>query len=283
MRRYGTLSEVAHAWAHQLSEGPFSTSNGSFYWRGDTIYSYGFHFPIATFRTDLNGYDIVMNGRYYSATTSKHVSVVRSAISHLRVFHLDKSMDSYPNDTLETLARKAYSVYEEIYSELPSKRVGAGPYIDLLERWTKLRIINKKIPEIPSDLEEKLTEARRKHAENEKARRAARREQEIEDIAKWRAGEIRNLNRAKFQYLKRVDDEVHTSIGVRFPVDHAIVAWKRLKQYYESGRELPTIRFGYFKLDRIKPNGDLVAGCHTIPKTEVFRFAEELGLEPVQC
>jgi hypothetical protein len=45
MTRY-VREDVAHVWAHQL-QSHARNKRGNFYFQGDTIYSYGSHFPIA--------------------------------------------------------------------------------------------------------------------------------------------------------------------------------------------------------------------------------------------
>ncbi len=51
-------------------------SNGSLFIEGDTLYSYGYHYPLA--RRE-NG-KFWVNGERYSVTTSKQASMVRRAI-----------------------------------------------------------------------------------------------------------------------------------------------------------------------------------------------------------
>lgn len=65
----------------------------------DTIYSYGYHFPIARhtgiyFRdhihTDMNDLEIVLfNSRRYSNSTSKHQAKVRSALSDCHILEVN--------------------------------------------------------------------------------------------------------------------------------------------------------------------------------------------------
>ena len=66
-----TNQEVADAWAM----GCRAESNHMFT-DGETIYSYGYHFPIAK---KVNGY-VLFNHTHYSATTSKHQCHVRRAM-----------------------------------------------------------------------------------------------------------------------------------------------------------------------------------------------------------
>lgn len=66
-----TNQEVADAWAMG-----YRAEGNNMFTDGVTIYSYGYHFPIAT---RVNGC-ILYNRTYYSSTTSKHQSLVRRAM-----------------------------------------------------------------------------------------------------------------------------------------------------------------------------------------------------------
>lgn len=66
-----TNQEVADAWAMG-----YSAKGNNMFTDGVTIYSYGYHFPIAT---RVNGH-VLFNMTYYSATTCKHQSHVRRAM-----------------------------------------------------------------------------------------------------------------------------------------------------------------------------------------------------------
>jgi hypothetical protein len=76
---------VAHLWAHQ-TQGSARNPHGNFYFEGNTIYSYGSHFPIAR-HVDKN--TILFTTCGYSPTTSGHISCVRSALPEGKtVFHV---------------------------------------------------------------------------------------------------------------------------------------------------------------------------------------------------
>lgn len=75
-KQYSTQQECAHAWAHGLSKNGRSSN---LYFEGPVIYSYGEHFPIARIH---NG-TVYVTDRKYSQTTSCHVSISISAVSHL--------------------------------------------------------------------------------------------------------------------------------------------------------------------------------------------------------
>lgn len=71
--------EVAHIWAN----GQKASGKGSnLFFEGDTIYSYGRHFPIAR-RVVMGNGDVhyIVNPARYSVSTSKHQTYVRGAIA----------------------------------------------------------------------------------------------------------------------------------------------------------------------------------------------------------
>jgi hypothetical protein len=79
---FSDQSQVAHLWANRIQDEATNTGR-SFYFRNDTIFSYGSHFPIAKHIQGANGNDFVLfTERGYSNTTSKHIAITRSACSH---------------------------------------------------------------------------------------------------------------------------------------------------------------------------------------------------------
>lgn len=88
MKTVFSNSELPHVWAHQKqSEG--RNPNRTFYFYGDTIYSYGSHFAIATHFDGM----VLFTTRTYSNTTAKQVGEVRRACSHMRKIYC-----AYPRD-----------------------------------------------------------------------------------------------------------------------------------------------------------------------------------------
>jgi hypothetical protein len=81
--------EIPHLWAHRTQE-EARNRQGNLYFNGDTIYSYGSHFPIARHAANEAGErSVLLTTATYSVTTSNHCSAVRSAIpSSLRVFRV---------------------------------------------------------------------------------------------------------------------------------------------------------------------------------------------------
>ena len=102
---------VAHLWAHKAQDS--ARNGGNFYFDGDTIYSYGSHFPIARHVETRRGRAVLFTTRDYSVTTSGHKWTVLGACKHLTVFHVQ-----HPTDT----DRKAqFAEYRERYLALARK------------------------------------------------------------------------------------------------------------------------------------------------------------------
>ncbi len=89
MKYIHTKEMVAHLWAHQ-SQDNARTPNGALYFNGDTIFSYGSHFPIAKWITNFQGERIVLvNSDSYSSTTSGHqYTVAHSIPSYVKKVYL---------------------------------------------------------------------------------------------------------------------------------------------------------------------------------------------------
>ena len=80
MKYVHTKEMVAHLWAHQ-SQDSAKTANRAMYFNGDTIYSYGSHFPMAKWITNFQGERIALvNSDSYSSSTSTHQWAVAASI-----------------------------------------------------------------------------------------------------------------------------------------------------------------------------------------------------------
>lgn len=96
MKRVHDIDMVAHLWANK-SQPEARNAGGNFYFDGNTVYSYGSHFPIAKHVTDKKGRPAVLfTTRTYSVTTSKHLWTVRHATRHLNVVKVHN-----PHNSLE--------------------------------------------------------------------------------------------------------------------------------------------------------------------------------------
>lgn len=299
--------QLAHVWA-QRNQDQGRNGSDSFYFYGDTIYSYGSHFPIAKFITD----DIVLfNSATYSSTTGRHQSYVRQAIPsgyqifsvpniELRIFkrseasHVGKAYMNMHNLNLayfkeeakESLvaaerARKADNINWHMRAAIHLK--------DQHNAYLRAFKIRRKDWELPN-ADELVAKAK---ASEDKARKARAkklakiRKDYAQDAVDWRAGEVRQMPwmiSDAFGTMLRVkptDTEmVQTSRSAEFPVKHAIAAYriiklcKRDKKWWVKNGH--SIHLGHFRIDSIHPNGDIDAGCHHVKWEEIEKIGEYL-------
>ena len=278
---------VAHLWANKAQDSA-RESGGRFYFVGDTIYSYGAHFPIARHVENKRGRAVLFTTRDYSVTTSGHKWTVLGACKHLTVFHVQ-----HPTDT----NRKAqFAEYRERYLELARKYSRArsnkpwilGSLRDLVDeanRFAQFFGLRCRLS-LPDDLSgmvaecqaiEKREKARKQRAEAKRAR------EEQERIRQWANGETDYCPSNGQAYPaagqgRRIADQPRA----RVPLDHAIKAFRVIKRLRSKGesyeRNGHTIHLGHFALDAIDPQGNVTAGCHNVEWEEIERVATLAGV-----
>ena len=277
---------VAHLWAHKAQKS--ARNGGNVYFDGDTIYSYGSHFPIARHVETRHGRAVLFTTRDYSVTTSGHKWTVLGACKHLTVFHVQ-----HPTDT----DRKAqFAEYRERYLALARKYSRArsnkpwilGSLRDLVDeanRFAQFFGLRCRLS-LPDDLSgmvaecqaiEKREKARKQRAEAKRAR------EEQERIRQWANGETDYCpSNGQAIRLRVKDDELQTSRGARVPLDHAIKAFRVIKRLRSKGESYErngyTIHLGHFALDAIDPQGNVTAGCHNVAWEEIERVATLAGV-----
>lgn len=303
-----THNEVAHKWAHQA--GRSNRARGfNMYYEGDTIYSYGAHFPIARIITREDGAQcVLMTTRTYSVSTSKHCTITRRACSHFtRRFDvpfvegtLEKhvaNMEYYRFEVKSALDRAARRRKPE-YVEWDLHH--AGNLCNEAERYAEFFKLDKRrklfrIPALPDDINARLAELREAAARRaaEQAERTRKRNEQIELVLvpAWRNGEAISLphayRSAHGSYIMRVrGDDIETSGGARFPVSDARRAWPILQRvrrafYGDKARvdhwPQGDLKLGHYRVDKVTTQG-VRAGCHFIVWDEIERMARELGL-----
>lgn len=81
---FGSHANLAHVWAQQ-NVGYGKSADGRMSFEGATIYSYGYHFPIARFVERKGRKCVLFTTQSYSVSTAKHIGHVRSALRGLAV------------------------------------------------------------------------------------------------------------------------------------------------------------------------------------------------------
>lgn len=296
MRTVVNKREVAHLWAHK-AQSHAKTSSGNFYFHGRTIFSYGSHFPIATFINNSNGDEAVLvTTRTYSVTTAGHISMVSRAITHLdNVFHVPLTSRDYYNTDVDLLKMYVNSYRERINDQQATviraraERKRNWAFDSLVKLVEEANSFCKffgltDIFEVVNDFDS--LKATLQQTANEKRKETIKRNREIakinaDKVKRWIAGEHIQLpyHLAKV-YLRIEGDEVVTSKGARFPVTHAAQGLRFVQAVVASGKEYQrnghTIRLGHYVIDKVDVNGNVIAGCHKVGYDEIMRIAPML-------
>jgi len=276
---------VAHLWAHKSQDSARNAQN-NIYFQGDTIYSYGNHFPVAKHVTRKGKSAILLTTRDYSATTRGHKWTVEGACSHLPVFHVDNIESREP--------RKQFEEYRARYLELARKYVKSRqnkPWVlQELQKVVKeanafsafygLRV-RLTLP-AESDMVAECKAVEKKEREAKKRAEAKREREAAEHIEKWVSGESDSCPYVGAIRLRIRGDELQTSHGARVPLAHAVKAFRIIKGLRDKGqayeRNGHTIHLGPFPLNAVDAQGNVTAGCHTVAWEEIARVATLAGV-----
>jgi hypothetical protein len=289
IRTVHPVDMVAHLWAHKAQD--YARNPGrNFYFSGDTIYSYGSHFPIARHVENKRGESaVLLTTRSYSVTTSGHTWTVAGACKHLTVFRVP--------DVTSTEPRPQFADYRARYVTLARKYAKSRqnkPYIlsalrDLVEeanRFAEFFGLRGRLT-LPDDLTAMVAECQaiEKREREQKQREERKREREArERLQKWVDGEIDYCPNGYGEPIRlRVKgDELQTSRGARVPLAHAVKAFRIIKRLHDKGqayeRNGHTIHLGHFPLDSIDSAGNVRAGCHEVEWAEIARVATLAGV-----
>lgn len=82
-------SACAEAWRDQTGK---TRDAGSVFYRGEVIYSYGRHFPMARLVRSPGGVVIFVTTKGYSGSTSAHLGIVREAVKAMERFDVPDVM-----------------------------------------------------------------------------------------------------------------------------------------------------------------------------------------------
>jgi len=284
---------VGHVWANQ-SQHSARNSGGTFYFDGDTIHSYGRHFPIARHVTTKRGRAVLFTTRDYSVTTTSHKSMVARACQHLTVFHV--------RDVDNTNPRQQFEEYRERYLELARRHSRARsnrPWVfgsmrgvvDEANRFAQFFGLRCRLS-MPADVSAMEAECRaieereRVQRQREEAKRrkeeAKRRQEALERVQLWVDGQIDRCPGYGPIRLRIVGEELQTSHGARVPLAHAVKAFRFIKRLHDKGqvyeRNGHTVHLGQFALDAVDEHGNVTAGCHNVAWEEIQRVAILAGI-----
>ena len=305
VRYVNTPDMVAHLWAHQSQDSARTAGQGNFYFRGDTIYSYGPHFPIARHVRNKRGQvAILFTTRSYSPSTARHKSIVSRACNHLTVFHVveiqgnaAKQLDEY-RERFTAEARR----YSKARTNKPWILESMRRLVDEANAFAQFSGLRSRL-KMPASAEamaeecraiERREEARRKRERAKYKREQAERERQHAErkaeaakaLDEWVNGG--GMDRWAFNAfdlptrLRINGDTLETSHGAEVPLDHAVKAFRVIKRLHDSGqtyeRNGHTIHLGHFALDAMDSAGTVRAGCHKVEWPEIERVATLAGV-----
>lgn len=316
---FSSNSEIAHIWAQQ-NHSKGETPNGNVFFFNKTIYSYGYHFPIAHF---LNADMVLINDDSYSNSTSKQQSHVRNSISHKIHLYADTDVIKLISETFKYDAPTGYALqwFKKRLKELALKnlnytldtRINAAAR----RRMQHLRDSDLHAAKAAYNSTEQLLKhfnikmpiaiTRRVDAlhgadtqailDSVKAAATKRKATQRKKETKKRNEAIKNFyagNRYEASYLRNEpvllrerEGMVQTSQGAEFPSSQAIEAFihiKRCRTHATSWRRNgQSIKLGYYQIDTISDKGDVKAGCHSIKYKEMERMYIELTTPQAQA
>lgn len=296
MTKHVVSSEsVAHLWAHQTQD-QARNSNGSVFFRGDVIFSYGEHFPIARHIQNKHESVVLFTTKSYSVTTSGHCSMVRSAVSHLTVFSVpnvfakikaehEGNLADYAkriSDRLLKTARARTSFNKEWTHkealELRSEAIKYAKFFNLA--YSKILLT---VPALDSVSLAKIKQAEDKRLAAERKRKLAENREAIEQ---WRNGEYARLPYGLPDMLRVSSDgqSIETSRAVSFPMSHAKRGLALVRSVRSRGETWHTnghtCKLGHYQIDSIDASGNVKAGCHTVKYSEIERIAPAIDAAP---
>lgn len=308
-------SDTVHRWANQI--GDYSeTKGGRLFFRGDTIYSHGEHFPIARYvkLPDASGgldnpgfrYCILFTTRTYSVTTARHISEVSQAIpGDVTVFHVDNvragENAEHPEDTAKQHQHNQHNLddYQTRIVGLSCKAKRARCNKDLLlvnlhrtiaEHNNYIDFFGLSAKKITQDgklvknLVQEAEEARKRELEREKERERQTEIRSQVEIKEWESGESNRFPYwVKRVYLRKASysRDLETSKGAIVPLEHARKAFKVVQKCRERQKGFSpngkSLPIGHYVIEAIDAQGNVRAGCHLIDWPIIEGFARKEG------
>lgn len=266
------------------------------------IYSYGGHFPIARLMQHKGKKYVLMTTRRYSCITAQHIYNVRDAVTHMRVFNVDKPLSDrcWPD-----YQRQAKEAWEEVLA-CPRAKWGKVETFDRIRDeandYAKFVGLKSRIERPKNYMEQfNIGEAHEKARNTRQiARDVARAEQrridneiakkKLEEIVPfWRAGKF-STSRLPYHHgmatmlrLVRHNKFIESSKGVFVPVADAPAIWEKVKQcrhdcaiWLRNGNP-EELKVGGYPVDEVHQDGVVKIGCHTLPYEELAAIAKQLN------
>lgn len=274
-----TNSEIAHIWANQLE---YRGQQGNLFFAGKTIYSYGYHFPIAK---HIDYKTVLITTRGYSISTSKHISLVRSAISHKDLIFCynptgshEQNINSFITDiTNEAMKLIKATKPEKYLLEIDYLKNRLNKYLEYFNLKLNKEQLGKIDIKSKEDFTEKIKIEKAKIEKKEKSLIAKGKKLYPVYVHNFRNGLKQDFTTLESQYLgkyimsignpvlfKIKDNEIESTKGVKIPIN---IAKRYINKFLNNELRIldQILNYTILKVDK----NSLVVGCHNIYKTEI--------------
>jgi len=275
-------STLSHNWANKIK--PTGKGSSMFY-EGDTIYSYGYHFPIAKFITIDENTFVAFNDISYSNSTAKHKRHVSQSIPYnyevincidmnFGFYGHENNMKYYINKINDNLnkAKKATKNKEYLITSAENSLSELTNYIrlfkiDIIEhKETLTELLNfqsfidkyKNSPEFLAWQEKQLVKEKQRE-QNEIIKQA-------ENIVKFREFKVNHVYSLPYDLLRYNADknEIETSGGVNIAKDTFLKYYSMFKNNtLQIGEKVEHYQYGGTKENIV------FVGCHKFELTEI--------------
>lgn len=276
------ISQVAHLWANQLQDDA-KNSGHNFYFSGNTIYSYGSHFPIAKHIVNASGEKATLfTERSYSNTTAKHISVVRQAARHLNVIYCaivitqdnthEQNFKCWLNDAERSAEKLVKAKKPELYlSEISHIADKANKYAAFFSLTipTTLQVIlaigNKNEYAAYAEKKSEYELAEKKQAEKNLQKRHKK------ELSEWLKGKTHRLYvHNGFDYLRMNNDRVETTQAVQIPLETAKGLYTAIKDNSLN------VGAKFMQYEVLETGKNIKIGCHNFKTDYLLKFGQTL-------
>lgn len=283
MKRAKNNQDLAHNFATIGHDKEIEMKGSNFFFTRGTIYSYGQHFPIATYVEHKGERALLVTKKGYSNSTSKHINYFNNAARHINKIYAYDIETPHINisefkNTLESLrtrlakARKKFIYVDQIQNECETLQ----KYINYLEglKDENLKTTIKELKKVYKDFSiidedfdtEKLRLEIKRKAEKE-AR--AKLKKDKETIKKFLNFETHYLGGLTFDVLRYNEktQRVETSQRVEIPVEIA----RRLQNALKDGTVKETDKVLHYTIRSLNKK-QISIGCHTFEIAYLINF-----------
>lgn len=280
MRNVFTSSDLCHKWANQHQQSG-RNANGSMYFEGSTIYSYGSHFPIAKHVRNEQGQTAVLfTQRTYSNTTEKHKSHVWMSCKNDNIIYCYDPLANHEqnfkyweqraeHDGASKLPRaRKPEKYLSILASIENKANIYATFwgIEIPETLKAILSIKDKSEFLAfADKKAEYQKAEKKRKETEQKK------QFKEQINKWFNNETDRLyTRYKLDFLRINENRVETTQAVQIPMAIA----KKMYQLIKEDKISIGDKVLNYTINEI--GNEIKIGCHTFTRAYLLNFGSKL-------